>query len=215
MTTLFKKLNYKDQNPVTILNAPEDFGEWSAMAPFTEVQTSLVADQKTDFILAFATKQAEVDALALDFQQYTEGDAVLWIAYPKGSSKRYHCEFNRDTGWEMLGKAAFEPVRQVAIDDDWSALRFRRVAFIKTMTRSFAMTEGGREKAVKPMAAIVPEDLRTALQSAPSAATYFEKLAPSHRKEYIRWIEGAKKTETRLNRIAKAIIMLEENKKIT
>ena len=40
----------------------------------------------------------------------------------------------------------FEPVRQVAIDEDWSALRFRRAEHIKTMTRSFAMTTTGKEK---------------------------------------------------------------------
>ena len=33
------------------------------------------------------------------------------------------------------GAAGFEPVRMVAIDEDWSALRFRRAEFIKTMTR--------------------------------------------------------------------------------
>mgnify|MGYP005835701873 CR=1 FL=1 len=42
-----------------------------------------------------------------------------------------------------------EPVRQVAIDEDWSALRFRRVEYIKTMTRSFAMTLEGKAKAAK------------------------------------------------------------------
>jgi hypothetical protein len=35
----------------------------------------------------------------------------------------------------VLGDAGFEPVRQVAIDEDWSALRFRRVEYIKSMTR--------------------------------------------------------------------------------
>ena len=34
-----------------------------------------------------------------------------------------------------MGDAGFEPVRMVAIDEDWSALRFRRVEFIKTMNR--------------------------------------------------------------------------------
>ena len=34
-----------------------------------------------------------------------------------------------------MGKAGFEGVRMVAIDEDWSAVRFRRVEFIKTMTR--------------------------------------------------------------------------------
>jgi hypothetical protein len=35
----------------------------------------------------------------------------------------------------VLGAAGFEPVRMVAVDEDWSALRFRRVGFIKTLTR--------------------------------------------------------------------------------
>ncbi len=38
-----------------------------------------------------------------------------------------------------LGNAGFEPVRQVAIDDDWSALRFRRTEYIKSFTRSNTM----------------------------------------------------------------------------
>ena len=61
----------------------------------------------------------------------------------------YKCDFNRDNGWTRLGELGFEPVRQVAIDDDWSALRFRRVGFIKTMTRSFAMTEEGKARIKK------------------------------------------------------------------
>jgi hypothetical protein len=60
---------------------------------------------------------------------------VVWFAYPKGTSKRYRCEFNRDTGWAAVGAAGFEGVRQVAIDEDWSALRFRRPEFIKSLTR--------------------------------------------------------------------------------
>jgi len=34
--------------------------------------------------------------------------------------------FNRDTGWDVMRSAGFDTVRQVAIDEDWSALRFRR-----------------------------------------------------------------------------------------
>jgi hypothetical protein len=81
------------------------------------------------------------------FEKQSEGDVVIWFAYPKGTSKKYKCEFNRDTGWEIFGKLGFEPVRAVAIDEDWSALRFRRVSFIKTMIRSFALTEEGKIKA--------------------------------------------------------------------
>lgn len=41
------------------------------------------------------------------------------------TSKNYKCDFNRDSEWISLGKYNLEPVRQVAIDDDFSALRFR------------------------------------------------------------------------------------------
>ena len=150
MTPLFKKLNFKDHTSVLLVNAPESFQEESrAISVFTHVIFQVDGAQKQPFILAFALSQKEVDALATLFSEKTEGDAVLWIAYPKGSSKRYKCDFNRDTGWQALGTAGFEPVRQVAIDEDWSALRFRRVEFIKTMTRSFAMTDAGKEKTKK------------------------------------------------------------------
>ena len=44
------------------------------------------------------------------------------------------------------GNLAGKPVRMVAIDEDWSALRFRKAEHIKTMTRSFAMSEAGKNK---------------------------------------------------------------------
>ena len=45
-------------------------------------------------------------------------------------AKRYASEINRDTGWDSLQSAGFETVRLVAIDQDWSALRFRRTAYV-------------------------------------------------------------------------------------
>jgi hypothetical protein len=48
------------------------------------------------------------------------------FAYPKGTSKTLKSEVNRDSGWDVLRSAGFDTVRLVAIDADWSALRFRR-----------------------------------------------------------------------------------------
>jgi hypothetical protein len=81
------------------------------------------------------TKQKEVDSLAKTIGKKVEGDAVVWFAYPKGSSKKYKSEINRESGWKEMGEAGFEPVRMVAIDEDWTAVRFRRADFIKTMKR--------------------------------------------------------------------------------
>jgi hypothetical protein len=100
-----------------------------------------------DFYLGFAMQMDEIDDHIRNIAKISETDPVVWIAYPKKSSRTYTCEFNRDSGWDGLGEIGFEPVRQVAINDDWSALRFRRVQHIKTMVRTFAMTEEGKRKA--------------------------------------------------------------------
>jgi hypothetical protein len=148
MNDLFRKLNYKDQPTIYVVNAPESLADaLDEMRAITPIRNSLTRARDAQFTIAFATRQKEVDAFAAQISKATTGDAVIWICYPKGSSKRYTCDFNRDTGWAELGRLGFEPVRQVAIDEDWSALRFRRVGFIKTMTRSFAMTEAGKAKA--------------------------------------------------------------------
>lgn len=133
--TTFQKLNLKDQNPIVILNAPASFEPELAALHGAEVLRDLKTAGEIAFVLGFVTKQKEVDALAKAIAKKAKGDAVVWFAYPKGSSKKYISEINRDHGWSALGDAGFEPVRGVAIDEDWSATRFRRVEFIKTMKR--------------------------------------------------------------------------------
>jgi hypothetical protein len=135
MTPLFTKLNHKGQSPIVVLNAPESFEAELAALEGVEVVRDTAGRAPISFVLAFVTRLAEIEAVAPALATQAPGDPVVWFAYPKGSSKRYTCEFNRDTGWAALGAAGFEPVRQVAIDEDWSALRFRRAEHIKTMTR--------------------------------------------------------------------------------
>lgn len=150
MDALFKKMNFKNSPVVVVLNAPQSFDiHMEGMSGLTTFVKDLSLIATTDFVLAFCTKQSEVDAIALETSKKLDGDGLLWFAYPKGTSKRYQCDFNRDTGWAILGELGFEPVRAVAIDEDWSALRFRRVEHIKKMTRSFAMTELGKDKIKK------------------------------------------------------------------
>jgi hypothetical protein len=147
VTPLFNKLNLGDARVVHVLNAPASFD--SELQALKGVKVIHGASGKIMFALAFVKTIADVEAAAAKVVRAADADAVLWMVYPKGSSKKYQCEFNRDTGWQALGKAGYEPVRQVAVDEDWSALRFRNAAFIKTMIRNpqGAISAAGRKKA--------------------------------------------------------------------
>ena len=147
MTPLFKKLNLGATDVIHVLGAPPEFE--AELAPLAGVQVRRKVTGRVTFALAFVRTLAEVDAAATALTAAAEGDLALWMVYSKASSKRHRCEFNRDSGWRALGAAGYEPVRQVAIDADWSALRFRKAEFNRAMTRNpaGAISKQGRSKA--------------------------------------------------------------------
>lgn len=148
MEALLKKLNYAGQSPLLCSGIPE---EQHALLVYLQTLAPVLTDrwEPFGFGLLFATTAQQVVELAPYLEQYAQGDCTLWMLYPKGSSKRYRSEINRDRGWAPLGALGFEPVRQVSLDEDWSALRFRRVVYIKQMRRNpdGALSPEGRSKA--------------------------------------------------------------------
>jgi hypothetical protein len=149
MASTFEKLNFKDQREILIVNAPASFEKELAAVRNIAIARSTGDLSEVQFSLAFVTKQSEVDNLAKTIANKAKGDAIMWFAYPKGTSKKYRSEINRDRGWQTLGQLGFDPVRAVAIDEDWSALRFRRTEFIKTLSRSrqHAISAHGKARA--------------------------------------------------------------------
>jgi hypothetical protein len=90
-------------------------------------------------MLAFVQTEEEIEKYFSQMHELAAEDQAIWLAYPKGTSKRYKSKINRDKGWKYLGQFEYEGVRQIAIDEDWSAMRFRKIKFIKTMTRKFSV----------------------------------------------------------------------------
>ncbi len=79
-------------------------------------------DAGGDAVLAFVTSLEEAARLAPEAFALGQ-DALVWLAYPKGGSK-VKTDVNRDRLWKALEGSGWRPVRQVAIDATWSALRF-------------------------------------------------------------------------------------------
>ncbi|MDB6097619.1 MAG: hypothetical protein JWN58_322 [Gammaproteobacteria bacterium] len=143
-TPLFKKLNLGVHREIAVFDAPDSFESELKRLKGVEIARNPSKPKTIKFGLAFAMTQAQLDRVSKILASAAEGDAVLWLAYPKGTSKRYRCEFNRDSGWSVLQAAGFDTVRQVAIDEDWSALRFRRAQYVKS-----AASTGTRSKPKK------------------------------------------------------------------
>jgi hypothetical protein len=132
MMPIFSKLNLTTQKKILVLDAPVSFQEELAHLSDVEIANELKAVSSTQFVLIFVTQKIQVDQISPLIAKKMPGDVIVWFAYPKGTSKKYQCDFNRDNGWDVIKGLGFDTVRQVAIDADWSALRFRRNEFIGT-----------------------------------------------------------------------------------
>lgn len=146
-TTLLAKLQHKS-GTVVVLNSPPEFEpvmqHWRAQGlPVSERR-----NPGSTFLLVFVRGRADIERQAGAVITSVGQDGVLWFAYPKQSSARYRTDIRRDVGWDVLGRMGYEGVRQIAIDDDWTALRFRSVDTIQRMQRdpSRAMTARGKQR---------------------------------------------------------------------
>lgn len=71
--------------------------------------------------LIFADDASSVRAILDAHRDHLTTPSMIWVAYPKAN----RTDINRDTLWPILGEYGLRPIGQVAIDDVWSALRFR------------------------------------------------------------------------------------------
>jgi hypothetical protein len=132
MTDLLTKLNYKGQDRIAIINGDESF-----ISAVKEPLKDKTIDNKIDprypysFIILFVKTRKEVEELAPVALHNLLADGVLWFCYPKKTSKKHKSDLDRDHGWKVLNDSGFQGIRMVAIDDDWSALRFRNIKYIK------------------------------------------------------------------------------------
>ena len=85
MEQLLKKLNYKDQSPVLLLNLPAELSDFASyVQSVTELVDNLDKVEKPQFALFFVTQLSEIEAIANTLENRFEGDTILWFVYPKG-----------------------------------------------------------------------------------------------------------------------------------
>ena len=124
---LLKKLQVRSGARLRLINVPRAIAE--ALTDGAEVQP--VPDREAfDGAIAFCQNPEEVAALAGQLLPHLPDDGLLWFAYQKGAAAKVS-GLSRDVGWEPLKSRGFDTVRSVAIDEEWTGLRFRPVAMIR------------------------------------------------------------------------------------
>ncbi len=112
---LAKKLNLKDGMKLRVLGKP-------AGVDLDDVATS--TSPKAGGVLVFVKTLAEVEAQCGPVVEAAKADGLAWIAYPKAG--QLGTDLNRDILWRhLLKEEKIQGVRQIPIDDVWSAMRFR------------------------------------------------------------------------------------------
>jgi hypothetical protein len=127
---LVKKLLMKPSMRIAVLNAPPRYLEDLGALP-EGVQFADGPDGTLDFVQLFIKNSGEYERMGAAALRAVKPDGLLWICYPKKTSG-VESDLDRDAVWKMLVPTGLRPVTQVAIDEVWSALRFRPSEKVRT-----------------------------------------------------------------------------------
>lgn len=193
MKTLAEKLQLKRGYKVIMKGA--------GMKDFPDLQALSLPDanEPADFIMLWAENSQALSTLFQEVNAWLKPDSVFWVAYPKKSSGKTS-DLHRDQGWEPLKEAGWRPVSQVAMDDVWTALRFKPGAW-----PDFSTVKERKEL-------VIPPDMLHFIEKE-GLLDAFQTLSYTHRKEYIEAFSEAKKPETRQRRLVQMAEKLKTRKK--
>ena len=134
-TPLSKKLGIKPGYALLILDAPD--GYRTRLDPLPDgvrIGTVALPDGPFDLVQVFVRSRADVTRHAGAALAALKPGGLLWFAFPKKSAK-VQTDVSRDTGWDALHAAGWEIVSVIAIDNTWSAGRFRPASAVNARPR--------------------------------------------------------------------------------
>jgi hypothetical protein len=210
--TLLEKLQLQEEKNLLIQGLPSSIEKQFIKLTFSKGVTPLLKKRKIDFALVFAVNQHQLAGILKDVVPALQEGAKFWIAYPKLTSK-IASDLSRDKNWDFVSDYGFEAVRMIALDNVWSAGRFKKPEVEKKRPDNFSTANPAPGIDYNNRIITVPQDLQHLFISNKKAAVFFESLAFTHRREYVEWILSAKRDETRQYRLETTMEKLTAGKK--
>lgn len=121
---LAQKLGIKKGSVLGFSNAPDDYDRIMGKLP-DGASVAGGLEGRLDFIQLFATERASLETELPKFEARLKRDGVIWVSWPKVSSRR-RTDLSDRVVREVGLKNGFVDVKVCAIDDSWSALKFVR-----------------------------------------------------------------------------------------
>jgi hypothetical protein len=119
-----QKLLIKANSRLLFVNAPQGYLQAIGSLPQDVSLVEADSNHKADFIQVFVKDRHELEKALQELLPRLAGSGALWITYYKGTSQ-LKTDINRDSIWKIAQPYDLRPIRQIAIDDDWSALGFK------------------------------------------------------------------------------------------
>jgi hypothetical protein len=118
MSDVADKLQLRPDQRLLVLEAPAEAR--TLLAGVTRADD----EREADVVLLFARDRRVVEAHAARLRDHVRLGGIAWAAYPAASARSLH-GLSGKRGWEPLKELGLKPVREVALDATWSALRLR------------------------------------------------------------------------------------------
>lgn len=214
MSLLAKKLQIKPGKHWLLFNAPENY--LISLEPLPGgVIIAYEAKGSFDGVQLFVKDSTELAAGLKTVVPILQPDTILWIIYPKKSSG-IKSDLEMMSSWDEPAKYGLGGVAAAAINETWTALRFRpkeQTISSDTCNDNIKQNEYSAYIDVDNKIVRLPEEIKDILQKSPQALANYEKLSYSNRKEYVLWILTAKQEKTREERLVKMVEKLVDGKK--
>jgi len=122
-SALAKKMKLKAGQSAMIINAPDKYLQELEPLP-ANVKVSQKLENPADWIQIFVKSKKELDVLFPKVLKLFKPDTMLWISFPKGTSK-IQTDLTRDKGWDVVQAADLKWVNLVSVNETWSAFAVR------------------------------------------------------------------------------------------
>lgn len=209
--SLLEKLQFNDEKNMLLQGLPLAIEKQFIKYSFSKNVTPLLKIKKVDFALVFAFSQKQLKEILHEVIPALHPEAKFWIAYPKASSK-IASDLCRDANWSFVTDQGYESVSLIAMDNLWSAIRFKKPDGQPKKATDFSSQNPAPGVDYTKRTVEVPGEFQKLLSKNKTASSYFESLAFTHKREYVEWIVSAKKQETKTRRLETAMEKLSAQK---